>query len=270
MLWVSARLYRRLLVWVEQADAGAAIFYSPVSGGWKQKLYMLPTGSRPVAMAINETTETLYWVDIGLKEISHAQWNASQPQRLVALEDSQYFSDITLRNGYLYLTDRSGGHIQRIFPGGVNPAFEEMFEGLPAPRAAVAVLKNGLGYGEYDCVFVLLCLVLTVAVLQISPDAVVTTALMMTTTTASPAPLCICGMQPASAPPATRTLVTKAIKPVMVGEVRPLLMRWEGTAYTCCVLHHMESLCVNDCPPNSCPCRRPLVLHCGWNWSCRV
>lgn len=113
---------------------------------------MLQTGSKPVAMVINETTKTLYWVDIGLKEISHAQWNVSQPQRLVALEDSQYFSDITLMDGYLYLTDQSGGRIQRISTGGVNPVFEEVFEGLRAPRAALAVLGGQTDYlGKCVC-----------------------------------------------------------------------------------------------------------------------
>lgn len=128
-----------LLVWAELDGAGAAIWFSPLNGSWKQKLYDLQSDSRPVAMGINEETTTLYWVDAGLREIGYARWNVSQsPQRLVALEEGQYLSDISLKDGYLYLTDRSSGRIQRLLPVGENPAFEEVFEGPPAPRAVVA------------------------------------------------------------------------------------------------------------------------------------
>lgn len=150
----SMHLCCRLLVWAEQDGDGAAIFCSPFNGGRKQRLYTLPTGSQPVAMAINETTNILYWVDFGLKEIGYVQWNMSQPRRLVLLEEDQYLSDVTLRSGYLYLTDRDGGSVQRIFPGGENPAFEVVFDGLRAPKSAVAVWEDDV-FGKCACVLML-------------------------------------------------------------------------------------------------------------------
>ena len=126
-------------MWAELNDAGAAILFSPLNGGWKKKLYNLTAGSRPVAMAIDEAaTTTLYWVDVGLKEIGYAIWNVSLPRRLVALQEGQYFSDISLRDGYLYLTDQSSGRIQRLPLGGENPTFEVVFDRFPTPRAIVA------------------------------------------------------------------------------------------------------------------------------------
>ena len=151
----------RLLVWVEQAGDGAAIFYSPFSGGKKQELHTLQSGSKPVAMAINETTNILYWVDLGLMEISYAEWNMSilEPIPLVALSPDQFVNDMTLLDGYLYLTDRDGARIQRIFHGEGTPEFEDVFRGLHAPMSVVAEWeeRKHLHSGKYGCALVLLC-----------------------------------------------------------------------------------------------------------------
>ena len=148
----------RLLLWVEQAGDGAAIFNSTFSGGQKQELYRLKNRSKPVAMAINETTDELYWVDLGLMEIGYAVLNGSQTRRLVALSQNQFVSDMTLLDGYLYLTDRDGAKVQRIFPGGGTPQFEDVFGGLHAPKAVVAQWEErNYHSGKYERAPVLLC-----------------------------------------------------------------------------------------------------------------
>ena len=154
-------------MWAEQAGDGAAIFYSPFSGGQKQKqkLYTLQSGSKPVAMAINETTNRLYWVDLGLMKINYVEWNVSkewnisESRCLVALSPDQFVNDMTLLDGYLYLTDRDGARIQRIFHGEGTPEFEDVFRGLHAPLAVVAEWeeRKHLHSGKYGCALVLLC-----------------------------------------------------------------------------------------------------------------